>query len=210
MAKAKVYTLQGTSSQAITLPKDFSEKENLPLLAQAVRVYESGKHQGTSMVKTRAEVNISKRKIYRQKHTGRARHGAKSAPIFIGGGVTHGPRGLKRDLVLPTNMRRKAKAVALSLKVKKGRLVVAKLAKIQKTKEADNMLTKIYLKEGLKKDANSTLFISDKNLGVRKYFRNIQRVNIVLYKDANAYDVFFGGLIILDDEIFEKKKAVKK
>lgn len=88
------------------------------LLAQALRVYSSNRHQKTSQVKTRGEVVGSTRKIYRQKGTGNARHGAKYAPIFVGGGIAHGPTGVRpHNLVLPKSMRRRALAAALHAKL---------------------------------------------------------------------------------------------
>jgi len=62
------------------------------LVAQAVRVYQANQRQGGAKTKTRGEVTGSGRKIWRQKGTGRARHGHRYAPIFVGGGVSHGPR----------------------------------------------------------------------------------------------------------------------
>lgn len=87
---------------------------NPALLTQAVRVYESNSHQKTHKTKTRGEVDGSTRKIYRQKGTGNARHGARYAPIFVGGGIAHGPTGVRpENLVLPKGMRRAALAAAL-------------------------------------------------------------------------------------------------
>ncbi|OGM06003.1 50S ribosomal protein L4 [Candidatus Woesebacteria bacterium GWB1_43_5] len=209
--KAKVYSKNAKSTSTLKLPREFSEEENLPLLAQAIRVYEAASHPGLARVKTRAEVAISKRKIYKQKHTGRARHGAKSAPIFVGGGIAHGPKGIKRELTMPIKMKRKALSVAMSLKAKKGQVVAVGIDKIQNTKEAGSLLDKIFLKEELKKGSNATLALSSKNWGVvRTKFRNIKNINIVLYKDLNAYNVFFGGLLIVDKEIFDKRVKDKK
>ena len=79
--------------ESITLPKEiFDAKINNPLMAQAVRVYLANQRRGTLKTKSRGEVAISTRKIYRQKGTGRARHGAASAPIFVGGGIAFGPK----------------------------------------------------------------------------------------------------------------------
>ncbi|MBI2103555.1 50S ribosomal protein L4 [Candidatus Woesebacteria bacterium] len=207
--KAKVYTSKGMGAGTVNLPKQFKEKENLQLLAQAIRVYEDKRHQGTSKVKTRAQVAISKRKIYRQKHTGRARHGAKSAPIFIGGGVAHGPKGIKRELVLPKKMKAKARSVALSIKARQGQVVtVSSLSKIQKTKDAQALFDKIFAKEFKdKKPSQVTIALADANKDRAKVFRNMEETKVILYKDLNAFDVFFGGLLIIDKEVFEKSRS---
>src|SRR3990167_6881084 len=101
MIKLNVYSPKATKKEAIPLLKSLEAKVNMKLLAQAIRVYEDRSHPGLSQVKTRGEVKISTRKIYKQKGTGYARHGAKSAPIFVGGGIAHGPKGIKRKLALP-------------------------------------------------------------------------------------------------------------
>ena len=151
MSKLNVYTSKGTQKTSMSLPKKFSEQENMALLAQAIRVYEDKLHLGLSKTKTRGEVALSKRKAWRQKGTGRARHGARSAPIFAGGGVTHGPKGVKTKLGLPKKMRRKALGVALSIKAKNGKvLVVDGLSSLKKTKEAAALLDNISKKEKLR------------------------------------------------------------
>jgi len=80
-----------------SLPKGFDLKKAEKLLVQIVRVFEDRTHFGLNKVKTRSEVNKTRKKLYKQKGTGGARHGAKSAHIFVGGGVAHGPKGEKRD-----------------------------------------------------------------------------------------------------------------
>lgn len=93
------------------------------LLAQAIYVYQENSHVGMSKVKTRGEVEYTKKKVYKQKGTGNARHGAKSAPIFVGGGVVFGPRGLKlATKSLNKKMKIKALFGALSLYKKEDRL----------------------------------------------------------------------------------------
>src|SRR3989344_8003675 len=82
-----IYDIDGKELKTIKLPKEvFAVAENKSLLTQAVRVYLVNQRQGDVKVKTRSEVIGSTRKIYRQKGTGKARHGAIKAPIFVGGG----------------------------------------------------------------------------------------------------------------------------
>src|SRR3989344_5966768 len=98
MLKVNLYDSAGKKKEGLSLPKEFEVKPNFRLLAQAYHVYEDRTHLGLAKAKTRGEVRISTKKIYKQKGTGGARHGAKSAPIFVGGGVAHGPKGIKRKL----------------------------------------------------------------------------------------------------------------
>src|SRR3989344_8061779 len=90
---APMYDVKGAKNGVYVLPKEvFGAKINQPLMAQAVRVYLANQRQGNAHTKSRGEITLTTAKWYRQKGTGRARHGAKSAPIFVGGGVAHGPK----------------------------------------------------------------------------------------------------------------------
>jgi large subunit ribosomal protein L4 len=89
----------GKSKGKITLPDEiFAVKARPSLLAQAVRVYLTNSRQGSAQVKSRGQIRGSGRKIWRQKGTGRARHGDRYAPIFVGGGIAHGPSGEENGL----------------------------------------------------------------------------------------------------------------
>jgi len=210
MGKVNVYSAKGTKLSSISLPKKFSEKENFALLAQALRVYEARKHPGLSKVKSRGEVSLTTKKLYRQKGTGRARHGARSAPIFVGGGVAHGPKGVKRKLSLPKKMRQKALNIALSLKAQNGEVVaVSGLDTLKKTKEAKNLINSLLSKE--KKEGKKTTFVlSEASKSASLALRNIKGVAIVDFKNLNAYQVYFGGVLVVDKKAFAKGKVKKR
>jgi len=188
-----------------TLLKDLiTDKPNLDLLAQAVRVYENKIHTGRSKTKTRSEISLTTKKWYRQKGTGRARHGAQSAPIFVGGSKAHGPKGVKRTLSLPVKMRRLALKSALSIKLSEGRIELLEgISTIKKTKKAAELITKA----GQNK---VTLVLSEKNKEQKRFFRNIADLKIVFFKNLNAYDVYFANRLILDADIFLKNNKSKK
>jgi len=210
MLKVNLYSLGKAKAESFNLPIT-APKENLNLLSQAIRVYENRIHPGLAKTKTRGEVNKTTKKWYKQKGTGGARHGAKSAPIFVGGGVTHGPDGIKKVLSLPENLRRKALLIALSLKAKEDSLVAADgFSKIEKTKEAQNLIKKILADLKKKDEQKVTIFLSSKNEGVKRVLKNLEKTSSALFSKANAYDVFTGGLIILDKEIWKEEKKVKK
>ena len=119
MTQIKVYTTTGSTTS--TLPKELNFKPNMGLLAQARHILNDSVHPRLARAKTRSEVALSHKKIYKQKGTGGARHGAKSAHIFVGGGVVHGPTGEKRKLNLPTKMKKVALKIALINKFKAGK-----------------------------------------------------------------------------------------
>lgn len=210
MIKLNVYTTKGTKKQTgMNLPRDDDEKENLNLLAQAVRVYENRVHAQNAKTKTRGEVQASKRKIYAQKGTGRARHGALSAPIFVGGGRAHGPDGRSRSLRLPKKMAQKAFSIALLLKAKNNSLfVIEDLNSLKKTKDAAELINKLL--ESVKKDQanNIVVALSRANIKTMTYFRNIKRVTVERFCDLNAYKVFRSTILIADKDAFSEQKRI--
>lgn len=205
--KVQKFTIKGAKTEDMTLPKEFSVNVNLPLLAQAVYVYEKRSHIGLRKTKTRSEVNRTTKKVYKQKGTGGARHGSRRAPIFVGGGVAFGPRPIKRVLTLPTNIKNKAKFMALSLKSKDNKVVcVSGLSKVTKTAEAGK-LVKSLGKELLAK--KFTFILSEKAKEAPKFLRNLKNVSFIFYKDINALDIYKGGMIVIDEEIFAGEKVSK-
>jgi large subunit ribosomal protein L4 len=212
MSKANVYSAKGVKTTPYSLPQAFGEKENLNLLAQSLRVYEDRLHPGLAKAKTRAEVERTKKKWYRQKGTGGARHGARSAPIFVGGGVTHGPRGIKRVLELPSKMKKRALNVALSLKAKEGQVIlVDKISTLTKTADVQNLLNKILRNEAKdKKVLRITFILSPDSWAVSRLIENINDVKVLPFASLSSYNVFYGGVLIFDKDIFVKKAPKTK
>jgi len=208
MLKVTHYTSKGVKSTDFSLPKEMDVKENINLMAQAARVEESRKHPGLSKAKTRAEINRTTKKWYRQKGTGRARHGARSAPIFVGGGVAHGPKGIKRTLNLTKDMNKKALFSGIKILSKKGKVfVVSGISSMTKTKDAKVLLEKIL--KNLNFKTKVTLVFAEKNIKIKKAFANIKNVKTEVYKNMNVRKVLLSEYLIFDKDIFEKetKKA---
>jgi large subunit ribosomal protein L4 len=212
MLKVNLFSAKGTKLEAFTLPKEFEEKGNLNTVAQAIRYFEALIHPGLQKTKTRSEVNRTKKKVYKQKGTGGARHGARSAPIYVGGGVAGGPRPLERKLVLSKKMADKALKIVLSLKAKKGSLVLVKgIDSLVKTKESQNLVNKI--KEALeikKKEPMLTFVLKGNEIKTSRVLRNLENVTIEPFANMNAYKAYRGGLLIFDQSIFEAEKEVKE
>src|SRR3989338_2978575 len=138
--------IKGNKEGTISLSKElFAVKESPTLLSQAVRVFLANQRQGTKSTKTRSMVAGSTRKIYKQKGTGRARHGDIKAPIFIGGGTAHGPHPRDFSLSLSKKMKRKALAMALTSRLQENAItIVAGLQKLApKTREMAQVLENI-------------------------------------------------------------------
>lgn len=203
MDKLNIYDLKGKEAGNAQLPKELHAEPNKKLLAQAMHVYRDHQHGGFAYAKTRAEVDITKKKIYRQKGTGGARHGASSAHIFVGGGVAHGPKGFKRELILPQAMRKKAMQVAMTMKAQDGKVVVVSgLETVAKTRDFKAIL-KQFSNEGKQR---MTVVLKDDNTVVTRALRNIANLTIMPMRALNAYDVFLGGIIVLDSQLIESKK----
>ncbi|MEK7597493.1 MAG: 50S ribosomal protein L4 [Patescibacteria group bacterium] len=209
-----IYDIEGKKQKTIELPKEvFAVIANPNLLAQAVRVYLVNQRQGNVKVKTRGEVIGSTRKIYRQKGTGKARHGAIKAPIFVGGGVAHGPK--QKDYNLKFNKKEKKIALygALSSKLKDKKIFgldEKALTMSPKTKTIAN-----FLKE-LKLIGKNNLMILKKletnNLVLA--MRNIPNISFVDVNSLNPYMVLKSSSLIFVENALEvftsKPKNVNK
>lgn len=203
----KVYDAQGSEKKTVELSKEiFSQKENPKLLAQYVRVYLANQRQGTASSKTRGEVTGSTRKIYRQKGTGRARHGSIKAPIFVGGGVVGGPKPRDYSLKLNKKQRQKALFLAFTLKLKTNAIFAADkdLTTIEpKTK----LITRFLSQVGSK--AQRVLFVLPKMEKSNFIFaaRNIPGVHIVDAHSLNPYLLLQAGKIIFVDNALSVMEA---
>lgn len=202
--KVNLYLPDKKLPKEVDFPAQLIDSEgSLKTLAQALYVYQHNEASHLAKTKTRGEVKASTRKIYRQKGTGLARHGARSAPIFVKGGVAHGPKGIKRNLILPQKIKRKALKIAIFLKLKaKEIILVDNLSKIRKTKEAANFFERIIKNEARKRPKKLTLVLSKKEKKIKKVFENIAGLEIKYFKDLNAMDIYRGGIILFDKNSF--------
>lgn len=201
-----MYDIQGKVIGKTDLPKEiFNTPVNNNLMAQAIRVYLTNQRQGTSSTKTRGEVQGSTRKIYRQKGTGRARHGSIRAPLFVHGGVAFGPKPRDFSLKFPKKMRQKALFSALTVKAQTGEVKIVKgLEDIQqKTKVMASILEKLgYIEKGRK-----VLIIIPKHLeNVYKASRNIQGVQITPASQINTYEVLNTKALMITESSIDALK----
>ena len=170
-------------------------RTNTSLLKQVIRIFEDRTHFGLNKVQTRATVNRTKKKLYKQKGTGGARHGARSAPIFVGGGKAHGPKGVKRELNLPLKMKKKALDLAISFKKDKKELIsFENVGKIKSTKDAVKKIKELKLKGKI------LIILTSKNQKVAMFFRNIEDVKVLTMNNVNAYEIMKYKNILLEKE----------
>lgn len=199
--KIDVFDKKGKSVEKMELDKNvFGVEPNQTLLSQYVRVFRANQRQGTSSTKERSEVRGGGRKPWRQKGTGRARHGSIRSPLWVGGGIAHGPRPKSWNLSLPKRMKRAAIVSALSLKQSKNQVKVLKnlTMKEPKTKEVVEILKNLKLR-------GKTLLVLDKNdANIVKSARNIEKLSVSLGENLNGYD-----LISNQDVLFLKDAVIK-
>lgn len=190
----------GTRSTLTVNEEVFGGSVNQQLLAQAVRVYTANLHQGTSKVKSRSEINRTKKKWFKQKGTGNARHGARSAPIFVGGGVAHGPKGLRGALLqLSQTQRREALKSALRLQAA-AVIVNESLEKLgNKTSAADKSLKKVIEKPGL-----VLLVTGTRNTDLEQGVRNLSYVRAVTAESITALDICTADTVMFSPDGLEK------
>ena len=186
-----VLNMQGEKVDEIALhPKIFEASVNVPLMHQALVRQLANARLGTHKVKTRSENNRSKSKWYRQKGTGRARHGSRNAPIFVGGGIAHGPKLRKYKKKMPRKMRRAALRSVLSVKAKDQQIVVVDSLDMEKpkTQEMIRILKNLSVDEGktliLLPERNEAIELSSNNLQAVRYLRaNYLNVRDILGAD---------------------------
>ena len=203
-----VFDMKGKIDGHITLPAEiFGAKINNSLMSQAVRVYMANQRQGTVSTKDRGEVNKTTKKVYQQKGTGRARHGSKRANLFVGGGVTFGPK--PRDLSLSISKKMKTLALfsALSSKLKNSEIKIIKgLETISpKTKLMAGVLRSLGI-DNSKKILLVTAKTGKESENIYRAGRNIEGVEIMSANSLNVYKVLNNTLIVLMKESVDNLK----
>ncbi len=170
----------------------FAGEVKTELLAQAIRVFLSNQRQGTAKVKTRSEINRTKKKWFKQKGTGNARHGARTPNIFVGGGVAHGPTGTQNyNLKLTTKMKKQALLSALAVQAE-NIFVDDAFTKVDgKTKSAVAALGK-----NLTDNKRLLLVVDQKTPEIIRSYNNLETVYVVTARYFNLLHVSNANQII--------------
>lgn len=195
--EATIYNQKGTEAGKVKLPENiFGLPWNESLVHQVVTSMMGNERTPVAHTKTRGEVSGTGIKPWRQKGTGRARHGSRRSPIWVGGGIAHGPRNDK-DYSRKINKKMKTKALftVLSRKFKDSELIFLDdiSLKAPKTKEARNIISSLSkVKEfgsiGKRKNA-AFIALQSKNENASKSFNNFGNLEVGQVKDLNALDL---------------------
>jgi large subunit ribosomal protein L4 len=211
MPTVEVYNVQGEQVGELELsPEIFEAEVNEKLLFDVVQMLLAARRRGTASTKTRAEVRGGGRKPWRQKGTGRARHGSIRSPIWTGGGITFGPSPRKYRYLLPKKMRRAALRSALTSRLADKGITVLNELKLTapKTKEIVQILNNLGL-------GGSVLLVTgEADSNIYKSARNIPGVDTAVAGMLNVLDILNHDALLLTkdavariEEVFSDEKS---
>ncbi len=206
--KVTVYNQKGEEKEKIDLIKDiFGLRINLDLIHQALVTQLANSRQSIAHTKDRSEVSGGGKKPWRQKGTGRARHGSTRSPIWIGGGITFGPRKEKNySKKINKKAKRKALLMVLSSKFKDNELIIVDNLKLKKYKTKEG----VEILNNFKKIINqkSILLVTlDNEKDVARVFKNIPKTKTIAARNINVKDLLNSKyLFISKDGIREIEK----
>ncbi|MFY9296934.1 MAG: 50S ribosomal protein L4 [Caldicoprobacterales bacterium] len=205
MPKVAVYNTEGATVGELELNNDiFGVKINKALLHQVVRMQLANKRQGTQSALTRAEVRGGGAKPWRQKGTGRARHGSIRSPIWVKGGVAFAPKPRDYSFTMPKKMRRQALKSALSSKVVNDEIIVLDDLKLAqpKTKEMVKVL------KNLGVNGKALVVLPEKDEVVARASGNIQGIKLASINTLNVLDILNYDKFIITQEAVQKVEEV--
>ena len=204
--EATVYNQKGKSTGKFSLPESvFGVPWNSDLVHEVVRLMNSNSRDNIAHTKTRGEVRGGGKKPWKQKGTGRARHGSTRSPIWVGGGVAHGPRNDK-NYERKINKKAKTKALfaILSKKYKDGEILLMDSLEISKpkTKEAKDIIVSLskingYEKLVTKKKNTAIIAMDKKSVAVDKSFNNIGSISVEEFRNINPVSLLNHTFLII-------------
>lgn len=204
--ETQIYNQKGKSVGKLTLPESiFGLPWNGDLVHQVVTAMQANARTPIAHTKFRGEVSGTTKKPWRQKGTGRARHGSTRSPIWVGGGVAHGPRNEKSyEQKINKKMKVKALFTVLSEKFRKGQILFVEELNIKdiKTKDAVSIVTDLSKIEGFEKitggkKTNTYITVPAKSETLKKSFSNIKTVELDEVRNVNPVDLLAYRYIII-------------
>jgi len=206
MASANLYNGEGKAKGSVDLPDSlFGQPVHRQALYEAVRSYLANQRQGTHDTQTRAEVNYTKSKLYRQKGTGRARAGSAGSPVRVGGGRAFGPKPRDYSYRLPRKIRRLALASALSDRASSERVNVIEDIALDAPKTA----TMASLLAAMQLQGHHTLFVLPRAADtLYKSLRNLKGVRVLRSHELNAYTVLWADNLVFTEQALSSAEEV--
>ena len=191
----KVFSINGKESGTIELNDAvFNVEVSTGSIYHAIRNELANRRVGTACTKTRAEVNYSNTKPYKQKGTGNARRGDKKSPISVGGGTIFGPKPRDYSYSIPKKVKRLAMNSLLTLGIKEERLVVVDDFTSENGKTKD--IVSIVKAFGVDKE-RTLIIMKDDDSMIRRAARNIPNVHVQAYDKLSAKELLYGKKILV-------------
>lgn len=199
MLKKNVLNTEMKSVGELELSEDvFGAEVSVGLMHEAVKAYMANQRSGTASTKTRGEVKASRAKPYRQKGTGRARHGSWVSPLFVGGGIAFGPKPRDYSLKITKKKKRAALRSALSSKVAEDKMIIVdKWVDVKKTKEMAKIFKNMNVESAL-------IVLESPQDNIERTMRNIPRINVAYAEFINAYNVLAHDFLICTKDVVAK------
>jgi len=204
----KIFSQDGKETGKLTLPESvFGVNWNSDIVHEVVVSMQSNARAGTAHTKDRSEVRGGGAKPWKQKGTGRARHGSRRSPIWSGGGVTFGPRSEKDySKKINKNVRAKAFAITLSKKFKDGELIFVDNFTFEAPKASEAKTSIVALAKGTgfedlatKRKNAALVVLSSRDESIEKSFRNFGNIEVSQAKDISTVDLLTYKYIIVAD-----------
>ena len=197
MARVDVYNLDGDVTGQMELSDDiFGIEPNKHAVLAVVKNQLANRRQGTQSTKTRSEVRGGGKRPWRQKGTGRARHGSTRSAQYVGGGIIFGPKPRDYSYTVPKKVRRLAMKSVLSSKVHEQRILVLENLEIPEIKT--RRMVQIF--SALKVDSSALLVLHEGNRNVESSVRNIPSVKTARVNTINVVDLLkYDRLVITKD-----------
>ena len=183
-ANLSVFDLKGKAHETLVLDALFQGPVNADVVYQAIIMYRAGEREGTAATKTRGEVSGGGKKPWKQKGTGRARHGSNRSPIWRSGGTVFGPHPRDYSYAIPLQLKRRAVAEVMKEKVLSGKLMLVNRLDVQapKTKLAVEILDVFKLEKPL-------FVVEKKSENLLRAVRNVPAISVKTAEEVNALDV---------------------
>lgn len=206
--QAEIYDIKGNKKGTVALDESiFGVRWNADLVTQVVNSLNSSKRKNIAHAKTRGEVRGGGKKPWKQKGTGRARHGSTRSPIWVGGGVAHGPRNDKNyERKISKKMKAKALYTILSKKYKDGEVLFVDTLSLSeaKTREAVKTLQSLSGVKGferiLSKKKNSALIATGgKSMDVERSFKNLSNVEVLEVRNLHPLALLEYKYLVLEN-----------
>lgn len=205
MPKVALYNTKGEQVGEVELSDDVFGVEVRPeVMHRAVVNYLANKRQGTASTLTRGEVSGGGRKPWRQKGTGRARHGSIRSPLWRKGGIVFGPKPRSYKFTLPKKLKRYALKSALSAKVADNELIMLD----NLTMEAPKTKAMVEILKNIKAGKKALIVLSAKDENVEKSARNLPGVKTTLVNTLNVYDILNHDNLIMTKETAKRVEEV--